>query len=240
MSRAFLLALQFLTRLPMPAGPAPTPLELGRAALAYPLAGLVIGGAMWALAAALPTAPVLPLAATLLAWWALASGGLHLDGLADAADAWAGGHDRERALAIMKDPRAGPIAVMVVVLVLIAKFAALAALLEAEHRLPLLVAPAFGRAAILLVLLRLPYVRPQGLGSPLAEHLPRRAAWGVAAAVLVLAAFVDALLALAAALLVLAWLCRTLRTRLGGTTGDTLGAAVELTEAAWLLGCALG
>jgi adenosylcobinamide-GDP ribazoletransferase len=76
-------------------------------------------------------------AALLLTVWVLLSGGLHLDGLADSADAWLGGFgDRERTLTIMKDPRSGPIAVVVLVLVLLLKFCALAGVDRAATMAP--------------------------------------------------------------------------------------------------------
>lgn len=83
----------------------------------------------------------------LQAVWVGLSGGLHLDGLADTADAWIGGHaDRQRTLEIMKDPRSGPIAVVVLLLVLLLKFAALVVLLGQGAWAGLLLAPWLGRA----------------------------------------------------------------------------------------------
>src|SRR5690606_7673193 len=125
-----LIALQFLTRLPVRLPGMPEAQQIGRSLLWYPLVGLLLGGLLLALHGLLGATPALLQAAILLAVWAGLSGGLHLDGLADSADAWVGGlGDRERTLAIMKDPRSGPIAVVVLLLVLLLKFAALAVLL---------------------------------------------------------------------------------------------------------------
>ncbi len=110
-------------------------------------------------------------AALLLSLWVLLSGGLHLDGLADSADALGGFGDRERTLTIMKDPRSGPIAVVTLVLVLLLKFAAILALIESNHSIGLLLAPLIGRSAMLALFLGTPYVRAGGLGQALADHL---------------------------------------------------------------------
>ena len=240
--KAFLLALQFLTCLPVSLKAAPGPADWGRSALAYPLVGLLIGLLLAGLQQLVGHADPLLQAALLTATWALITGGLHLDGLADSADAWVGGHgDRERTLAIMKDPRSGPAAVSTLTLVLLLKFVALAALVKAGAWLALLLAPVLGRSALVALLLSTPYVRPGGMGSAMSAHLPRAAA--VLALLLVAAGALVAGKAGALALAVAAVTWLGLRwmmvRRLGGMTGDTLGAAVELTEVAVLVVLAL-
>ncbi|MDH1263260.1 adenosylcobinamide-GDP ribazoletransferase [Pseudomonas sp. GD03944] len=237
-----LIAVQFLTRLPVSLPGMPTPEQVGRSLLWYPLVGVLIGvlllGAQWLLA----DAPLLLQAALLLALWVGLSGGLHLDGLADSADAWVGGFgDKERTLTIMKDPRSGPIAVVVLVLLLLLKFAALVAVLEAGHGAWLLLVPWLARGALPLLFLTTPYVRAGGLGQALAEHLPRRQLpWILAAHGAVMLLFgTAALLALAVAAGLFFWLRRLMVQRLGGTTGDTAGALLELLECAVLVALAL-
>ncbi len=237
-----LIALQFLTRLPVRLPGMPEPRQIGRSLLWYPLVGLLIGLLLLVVAHLLDGRPAFLQAALLMALWVGLSGGLHLDGLADTADAWVGGYgDRERTLEIMKDPRSGPIAVVVLVLVLLLKFAALVALLDAGQLLPLLLAPWLARGMLPLLFLTTPYVRPGGLGQALAEHLPRRElpVWlaGQGAVMLVLgwAAWVSLVVALAA----FAWLRGRFVQRLGGTTGDTAGAMVELVEVVVLVAVAL-
>jgi adenosylcobinamide-GDP ribazoletransferase len=237
-----LIALQFLTRLPVRLPGMPAAQQVGRSLLWYPLVGLLLGGLLLALHLLLGATPALLQAAIMLAVWVGLSGGLHLDGLADTADAWIGGHgDRERTLEIMKDPRSGPIAVVLLVVVLLLKFAALAVLLEQGAWAGLLLAPWLGRALLPLLFLTTPYVRAGGLGGALAEHLPRQRLplllAGHGLAMLLLGG--SALVALAAAALVFWLLRRALVARLGGTTGDTAGALVELAECAVLLGLAL-
>lgn len=236
--RALLAAIGFLTRVPVPRrvfeGAAPS------AQLAwYPLVGGLIGIALWCLGWLLASAPPLLAAAVLLAAWAAVTGALHLDGLADSADAWVGGMgDRERTLAIMKDPRSGPMGVTAIVLVLLLKFAALA-----STPLPaaaLWLAPLLGRAVLTAAFLLTPYVRSGGMGSALL-----RAPRGACMAALALAALAAVLAggsgwrALAvAAVVFLGWRVACLR-RLGGMTGDTCGALAELVEAAVLVALAL-
>jgi adenosylcobinamide-GDP ribazoletransferase len=237
-----LIALQFLTRLPVRLTALPAPAEVGRSLLWYPLVGLLIGGLLLLAHAGLGGTSALLQAALLLALWVGLSGALHLDGLADSADAWVGGlGDRERTLAIMQDPRSGPLAVVVLMLVLLLKFAALVTLLEAGQGGLLVLAPWLGRGLLPLLWLSTPYVRAGGLGQALAEHLPRRALpWVLAlhgAAVLLLGW--PALLALLVAAALFLGLRRAMLRRLGGTTGDTAGALVELVECGVLVALAL-
>lgn len=237
-----LIALQFLTRLPVSLPGIPTPEQVGRSLLWYPLVGLLLGLLLWGAHLLLGQTSAVLQAAIILALWVGLSGGLHLDGLADTADAWVGGFgDRERTLAIMKDPRSGPIAVVVLALLLLLKFAALFTLLQAGQGIYLLLLPWMGRSLLPLLLATTPYVREGGLGQALVEHLPRgQLPWVLGVHLLGMLLFGwMGLLALATALLLFIWLRRALLRRLGGTTGDTAGALVELGECAVLLALAL-
>ncbi|QQQ02482.1 adenosylcobinamide-GDP ribazoletransferase [Lysobacter enzymogenes] len=245
MMRAALAAIGFLTRIPVPARVFADADAQRRALAWYPLAGALIGLLLCALAWSLQTRPPLLSAALLLIAWTALTGALHLDGLADTADAWVGGlradpqQSRARTLDIMKDPRSGPLAVTAVALLLLLKFAALASL-PAPAWAALLLAPLLARAALTLAFLTTPYVRSGGLGQALAGA-PRAgciAALIVSAAACALAGWRGAL-ALAAALLVFALWRRACLRRLQGMTGDTCGALAELTEAAVLAALAL-
>ncbi|TVT80478.1 adenosylcobinamide-GDP ribazoletransferase [Pseudomonas sp. H3(2019)] len=239
----FWIALQFLSSLPIRLPGMPAPQELGRSLLFYPLVGLLFGGLLWALNGLLLGTPALLHAALLLSVWVMLSGGLHLDGLADSADAWLGGFgDRERTLTIMKDPRSGPIAVVTLVLVLLLKFTALLALIEQHSMAGLILAPLIGRSALLGLFLNTPYVRSGGLGQALADHLPRKAGQQVlllSALACVLIGGWSGVIALVLAALMFFWLRQVMLRRLGGTTGDTAGALLELLETAVLVGLAL-
>lgn len=235
------IALQFLTRLPVTLAGMPTPEQVGRSLLFYPLVGLLIGLLLLAAQHLLGDSAVLLQAALLLALWVGISGGLHLDGLADSADAWVGGFgDKQRTLAIMKDPRSGPIAVVVLVLLLLLKFAALVALLESGAGFLLLLVPWLARCLLPLLFMTTPYVRAGGLGQALAEHLPRQQLpWVLAAnAVAMLLFGWSALLALLVAGGVFIWLRSLMLKRLDGTTGDTAGALLEIAECAVLVALA--
>lgn len=239
----FWIALQFLSSLPIRLPGMPSPQELGRSLLFYPAVGVLMGSVLMALNLLLDGAPLFLHAALVLAAWVLLSGGLHLDGLADSADAWLGGFgDRERTLTIMKDPRSGPIAVVTLVIVLLVKFTALLALIESHHSLGLLLAPVIGRAAMLGLFLGTPYVRAGGLGQALADHLPRPLGFkvlGITAIVCVLIAGWTGVEAVLAATAGFFWLRRLMIRRLGGSTGDTAGAMLELLELLVLVTLAL-
>ena len=238
MKQDFLAALQFLTRIPVKAGfsgaepPANT-------ALFYPVVGALIG-AILALAALIsPGAPVS--AAIILVLWVLITGALHLDGLADSADAWLGGFgDRERTLTIMKDSAIGVGGLVAVVLVLLLKFSALQNLLAKDTGITaaLLISPFLARAVCLGLLLTTPYVREKGLGNGLVDRIDNNAAWGiiiVAPGLYLLAAgFWAGMVVVGGAML----LRRLMMQRIGGATGDTLGATIEIIEAIALTGFA--
>lgn len=237
------IALQFLSSLPVRLPGMPEPRQIGRSLLYYPLVGLLFGVVLW-LASHLLQGTAAPLhAALLLTLWVVLSGALHLDGLADSADAWLGGFgDRERTLRIMKDPRSGPIAVVTLVLVLLLKFCALWVLVEQGAGASLVLAPVVGRAALLGLFMGTPYVRPGGLGQALADHLPKAAAAWVLAGTSLTAVLLggwQVFEVLLLAVLVFAWGRRLMCRRLGGTTGDTAGALLELVELAVVLGLAL-
>lgn len=242
MFRAFLVALQFLTRLPVRLGAAPTPEQRGRSLLFYPVVGALIGLLLWGLARLSAGADPLLAAALLLAAWVALTGALHIDGLADSADAWLGGGDAQRTLAIMKDPRSGPAGVAAVVLTLLVKCAALAALLRTGAWPALLVAPVIARTAVIGLFLTTHYVRAEGLGSDLARHLPSGPGWLVVALVAIalpaLCGYRGLRMLLAA--VAAGWLLRRLMVRrIGGTTGDTAGALIEVVEAVCLVALAL-
>lgn len=243
MKGPFWIALQFLSSLPVRLPGMPSPGETGRSLLYYPLVGLVLGVVLYGANAVLSGAPLMLHAALLLTVWVLFSGGLHLDGLADSADAWLGGFgDRERTLTIMKDPRSGPIAVVVLVLVLLLKFCALLAVIEQQQFAALLIVPLIARSALLAVFLTTPYVRAGGLGQALADHVPRTAGWwvlGFSGLGCVLVAGMGGVWSLVLGVIGFAWLRRIMMRRLGGTTGDTAGALLELLEVGVLVGLAL-
>jgi adenosylcobinamide-GDP ribazoletransferase len=241
--RPLLIALQFLTLLPIKRQ-RPEEAEHGRSLLYYPLVGLLLGLLLAVGSWLCKGLPELLTAALLLTLWVGLTGGLHLDGLADSADAWLGGYgDRQRTLDIMQDPRSGPIAVVTLVLLLLLKFSALQNLLAHGAIELLIVAPLIGRTALVALLLTTPYVRAQGLGSRLVKEMPRGASLAVILlTILLVIVWLDdsnGILLLSVTALVFWLLRRLMLRRIDGTTGDTAGALIEIVETTTLLTAAL-
>jgi adenosylcobinamide-GDP ribazoletransferase len=239
--RLFFIALQFFTRLPIPAWVGFEASWLQHASRYFPLVGCVvaaIAAAVYWLAALVlpaPVAAVLSTAATIYM-----TGAFHEDGFADTCDGLGGGMTRERALEIMKDSRIGAYGAIGIVCMLATKLSALAMLPPRLAVAALFLAHPFSRLAATALIWRLEYVRGEGKSKPLA-HRMTHGEFAIAAATCVLPA--AALLAagwiapgavLAAALAALAaalWLGRTFVRRLGGYTGDCLGALQQVAEA---------
>jgi adenosylcobinamide-GDP ribazoletransferase len=232
--RALTAAVAFLTRVPVGRRMCLDGVDVANAGAAFPLVGAGVGAAVGGTAAGLAD----PLSAFLAAALALAvglalTGALHLDGLADTADALGGG-TREHALEIMRDHAVGAYGAAAVPIDLLIKAGALAALAHRGHALGLAVAAgALSRAVPVALAVSLPYARAGGgRAASLCHGSPWRA---VAAAVLgvavaAAAAALDGVVVAAAAAAGALALAFGLRRWLGGVTGDTLGAAVELTE----------
>jgi adenosylcobinamide-GDP ribazoletransferase len=237
--RPLIIAGRFLTRLPLPDPLSVAPAEAGRAVPWFPLIGLLLGVPLVAVATLLAPLDAGVAAGVILMLWVWATGALHLDGLADSADAWIGGlGDRERTLEIMKDPRSGPAAITVLVLVLLGKWSALVALLGAATLWPLLVVPMLARALLPLLMLTTPYARAAGMAADQVAHLPRRAATGAVIASALAGVLIGGLggvLLCASAVAIFALARRAMLQRLTGFTGDTAGALVEVTETALLI-----
>lgn len=233
--RGLLAALTFLTRVPIGRRLMLDGEDVARAGPAFPLVGAGIGAAVGGIAAALahPLSPLLAVALA-LASGAVLTGALHLDALADTADAL-GASSRERALEIMRDHAVGAYGAVAIALDLLIKAAALAALVNHQHVLRFAVAAgALSRLTPVLLATALPYARAgSGAGVSLTRAGRGRAvvAVVVALAITVPVAGIDGVVVAACAVACAALLGACFRRWLGGVTGDTLGAAVELTEA---------
>jgi adenosylcobinamide-GDP ribazoletransferase len=235
------VALAFLTRLP--AAPAPTAdgASLGASVVMFPIVGALIGllgGGGYALVFWLGVPP-LPAAVVALATTIWLTGALHEDGLADVADGFGGGRTLEDKLRIMRDPRIGSYGALALILDLLARAGALAALAGPwTVAAALVVAGAVSRGALPPVMAMLPYARTDGLAAAAGRPHPLRAAAAVLVAALIAVALLGkaaapALLAGAGAAFAVAWLARR---QIGGHTGDVLGAVQQLTEIGVLLG----
>ncbi len=237
--RALWLAAVFFTRLPLPCMNDLVPEDERRAAAYWPLLGACIGaviaGVWWLAARIWPEGVSAGLA---LAAGLLLTGALHEDGFADVCDGLGGGRTRERALEIMRDSRVGAFGAVGIVMLLTLKWQALAALPAAVLPGTLIAAHALSRAILVPMTLALPYARTDNrVAQRMAARPDARLAGtaGLALAPLLLlppAAWPGCLAAAAAV-----WLACFLwfRRRLGGYTGDCLGATQQLCEAAVLL-----
>jgi adenosylcobinamide-GDP ribazoletransferase len=232
---AMLAAFQFLTLAPAIIKRPFTAPELGRAIAYYPVVGLALGalltGLRWGLGLALPP-PVV--SAAVLAAWAVATGGLHLDGFLDSCDGVLGGFTPEDRLRILRDEHKGAYALIGGVLILLLKYTSLAA----SPSIAILLAPLLGRWAMATAVVAFPYARASGLGRDIKDGADwPHAALGTAFAVTcawMIAGWLG-LLALGVAALSLLAIARYVLARLPGLTGDIYGAICELTELAVLL-----
>lgn len=241
--RGLILAVQFLTRIPTPQVRDFQPEQLARSSRWFPVVGALVGAIVATVAVlAARVDPWLGALAGTVAWIAV-TGALHLDGLADLADALGAAHrDRSRFLEVLRDPHVGTFGVLALVVAVAAKLVLLSVLLRDGIGTPataldlavdLALAGAWTRYGAVLWSRTLP---------PLAPGSAERFAWRASPAELVLWALALAVLGAAAG----AWIVTAaapvglaawwlyLRARLGGMTGDCLGAGVEMTEIAVL------
>ena len=239
-----LTAIAFFTRIPIPAGTPWSQHRLNQSARYFPWVGWLVGGAgAVVLALSLLVLPagvavLLSMAATVRL-----TGAFHEDGLADACDGLGGGWQREDVLRIMKDSRIGSYGAAGLVLMLLTKASALTELATIGPMpavAALIVAHALSRLASTALIHRLEYVRDDdsARAKPLAHRLQRSELLIASAGGLLPLLMLPPVAALSAALsaaLVSAWFARMLVRRLGGYTGDCLGAAQQITELATYL-----
>lgn len=233
------MAVRFLTIVPVPGRGFTGHTSLGRAAGWFPAVGLGLGAVLAAADRALGVLfPPLLSALLVLTLWKLLTGGIHLDGLADCLDGL-GGADTAQSLAIMRDSRVGVFGVLGLILYLLLSLLALAELAPALRWRVLLLAPTCGRfAPVLLARFYAAATPNRGYGSDFIRSVTPLA---VAAGGAFLLAAVGGILwpwglVAAAVGLIVAWLWAAfLSRRLGGLTGDVLGATVELAELGILL-----
>jgi adenosylcobinamide-GDP ribazoletransferase len=234
---ALLSALAFLTPVRVPERWCGGERGLQGAPVFFPVVGAVIGGVAAAVSFGLDQfLPVLPASVLVVLVLGAASRGLHMDGLADTADGLFSARPRDRVLEIMRDSHIGTMGVVAVVGLLLIKVALLTSVTGSLRWQMVLLAPIAGRCALLLVKSVFPYARPEGGLANVFRSGGRRAALLSAWAVVVVFAagwlcarergLVAAVASLGTALL-LGWYVHR---RIGGYTGDTLGATSELVE----------
>jgi len=225
----------FLTRLPAPSWPAAASRQLAHSMWAFPVAGIsvgVIAGAGFAIAEALGL-PLFIAGLVAIAALIMVTGALHEDGLADTADGIGGGHDAQSRLEIMSDSRIGTYGAIALIVSVAGRAALLATIAQPLFVLGALVAAAtISRAALPLAMALDAPAKTSGLGKDAGK--PDGMIWGlavllgvVAAAMAAPAGWLICVIAALLAALVTGWFCRA---RLGGYTGDTLGAAQQMAE----------
>jgi adenosylcobinamide-GDP ribazoletransferase len=243
--RLFFIALQFFTRLPIPRWVGFEPHWLHHASRYFPLVGLVVGivaaAVYWAAAQVLPP-PVAVLLSTAAGIYL--TGAFHEDGFADTCDGLGGGMTRERALDIMKDSRIGAYGAIGIVLLLAVKCAALANLPPLSTVAALCAAHPLSRLMAASLIWWMDYARAEGKAKPMAQQMTGTE-FAIATACCIPAVLAATslgwlswqgiALGTAAMALVTLWFARKLQARLGGYTGDCLGAVQQLAEVAFYL-----
>jgi adenosylcobinamide-GDP ribazoletransferase len=238
-------ALRFLTRLPLRHESDEAAPSLAASCWAFPVAGVVVGvvGGIVFLIAAAVGLPSLAAALLAVGATALATGGLHEDGLADTVDGFGGGASRTEKLAIMRDSRIGAYGVLALLFSVALRVAALVQIGDGWHALGALIAAhAVTRGFLPQAMRLLEPVRADGLGAMAGRPTKSAAAWasGIGAIVALLAVGLrpglTAAIAAAVTMVVIGWIARR---QIGGQTGDVLGAIEQGGEIAALLGVAI-
>jgi adenosylcobinamide-GDP ribazoletransferase len=232
---SFLAALAFLTRIPV-RNPAGTPEAIGRSAAMFPVVGALVGAVevlvLWMCRRVMPPTPT---AVVIVLTGIVLTGALHLDGLADMADGFGGGRTRDEVLRIMRDHQIGTYGAIALIMALLLQISAIASLIERDAAARfLMVAPMASRWAMVLLGRRLPYARRDaGLGRALTDHVSNREVWESTALVLAITAVVvhwSGIVSLALTLALTTGVGFVSWRRIGGVTGDTLGASAVLCE----------
>ena len=240
MTTDFLIALQFLTIIRLKRTLPFSATDLGRAGVFFPVVGLLVGAVLWSLDQGLRLFfPAVLLSVVLVSALAALSRGFHLDGLADSADGLFGSSERQRCLEIMKDSTIGTFGALAVIIVFFLKVRSLDLLQGGYRGMALILGPMLSRWACVVMAYTSRPARAEGLGAMFVRGTQFRE-FGLASVftlavvfslmeILGLVVFVP----LAALILGFTLYCNR---RLGGVTGDTLGALGELVETAvWCL-----
>jgi adenosylcobinamide-GDP ribazoletransferase len=233
--KSLMAAIRFLTILPLPGSGENDTSFFGAALFYFPITGLIIGS-FSALCAffLVNTLPIGVAAVLLTIFLSLASGFLHLDGLADSCDGLLSARPAPKCLEIMRDSRIGVMGAAALSAVFLLKTASIAAFDPANIYYALIIAPVAGRTSIIFMMALLPYARKnEGLGLLFYSANNRWAAFFSAlffitvTVVLIPSKLIMLSLTLVVSVAVFSWVCRK---KIGGATGDTLGAVCEITE----------
>ncbi|MES0861544.1 adenosylcobinamide-GDP ribazoletransferase [Ruegeria sp. SCPT10] len=233
------LALVLLTRLPLPRLPDHVFARQARAVWAFPVVGVVVGGLACAVGWVLLALSVSPFVSAVLVVGALiiATGAMHEDGLADTFDGLWGGFTAERRLEIMKDSHIGTYGVLALISTQLIRISAIATLLSAGAFWAILATCVLSRAMMPLLMAALPNARQSGLshsvGTPNAMTVTL--SLGLAIVIGLLLAGTQFLLPAICAAVIVFGLCLLAKKKIGGQTGDILGASQQLAEITFLV-----
>lgn len=237
--RLFFTALSFFTRIPCTRWAGMNEDDLNHAARYFPLVGIIVGGVaalIWWLAQHVLPQELAVIASMIATIWL--TGAFHEDGLSDAMDGLGGGWHKEQILTIMKDSRIGSYGAVALVMALLTKFQTLVHLSPGLIPVVLVAGHALSRFSAVLLIYTQNYVRETGKAKPLAQQISigellLAALFGLAPLALLPAAIWPGLLAV---VVVWLWFGAKLKKRLGGYTGDCLGAMQQLCELAFYIG----
>ena len=236
----FFGAIRFFTRLPVPAWVGHSSEALERSSRYFPAVGLIVGG--FAALTFFLTSFIWPITLSVLAAMAITlyiTGAFHEDGWSDMVDGFGGGWEKQQILAIMKDSRIGSFGAVALIILLLAKFCALVAMEPRMLPLVLIAGHTFSRLCATAVLSALVYVRDEGKSKPLSTHIsPGSLVFAALTALLPLILLPARQVAVGVVFACLAtlWLARMFKRRIGGYTGDCLGATQQFSEVAFYCG----
>lgn len=247
---AFLIGLQFLTRIAVVKQTVWTEEDFGKSVRYFPLVGLVLGvcysGLAFLMFNLLPHFGVyVPhhfAIAVLTAMPVLLTGGIHCDGFMDTMDGIFSGRSRERMLEIMKDSRVGSFGVVTFVLLMLMQYSLMLDITSSHLYKVLFIMPIIGRLMMTAVIALCPYARNEGMGKAFARYADRRmlAIVVIYTCILLLPAGTLSMAALVAAGSFTIYFSRYVTRVLGGLTGDVYGAVCLLSETMVLIACLLG
>jgi adenosylcobinamide-GDP ribazoletransferase len=233
------LALVLLTRLPMPRLPSRVFARQSNAVWAFPLVGLVIGmiacSAGWVLSGLNQPPPIK--AAIIMTLLIVTTGAMHEDGLADTADGFWGGFTRERRLEIMKDSHIGTYGVLALILSQLLRWGLITALIMTGIELALIAAAVWSRALMPTMMTALPNARGSGLSHGVGVPTPKTCVAGLLIGLGINGLLIGSstLVPAVIAVLMVFGLALVAKAKIGGQTGDILGATQQISEISFLM-----
>ncbi len=233
----FLIALQFLTILPIKISSRVSDKDLGRSLLYFPIAGLVIGLLLAITVSIFGFLPNLVKAAIVLIVSAIVTGAMHLDGLADTCDGFYVSGPKERVLEIMRDSSLGAMGMVGLVCILLLKFTLITAISKNILWKSLIMMAVFSRWCQVLACYVSRYARVEGKGRAFVRYDSAREFLVASLFIILIFLFligINGLILLAFSVLPIIYLITYIKYRIGGMTGDTIGAVNECAEAVFL------